>query len=140
MSDPTYGQIAEQNNVNALLDALGDVSITDAEHAALRWLAGWEAHAVRDIAAVIGKARRHGVPTGECAHPSTTHAGSVEAAVEVSTPLIAGMVVIVTIRSCLDCSQLIASTTLWRGDGSGPVLAGPYAALTKPPQGGGTDD
>ena len=41
-----------------LLDALGSVSISDAERQSLVWLAGFEAHTVENIAGVISRARQ----------------------------------------------------------------------------------
>jgi hypothetical protein len=40
------------------LDALDDVPLSDGERASLTWLAGFEAHTVENIAAVITRARR----------------------------------------------------------------------------------
>jgi hypothetical protein len=44
--------------LTVLLDALGSVSISDAERRSLVWLAGFEAHTVENLAAVISRARR----------------------------------------------------------------------------------
>ena len=44
--------------LTVLLDALGGVSISDAERASLTWLAGCEAHTVKNIAEVIIRARQ----------------------------------------------------------------------------------
>ena len=41
-----------------LLDALDGVPLSDGERASLAWLAGFEAHTVENIAAVITRARR----------------------------------------------------------------------------------
>lgn len=43
-----------------LLDALDGVVISDAERASLTWLAGFEAHTVEPLAAVITRAREVG--------------------------------------------------------------------------------
>jgi hypothetical protein len=40
-----------------LLDALDGVALSDAERASLAWLAGFEAHTVENVAAVITRAR-----------------------------------------------------------------------------------
>jgi hypothetical protein len=45
--------------LTVLLDALGDVPISDAERRSLVWLAGFEAHTVENVAAVITRARQH---------------------------------------------------------------------------------
>jgi hypothetical protein len=44
--------------LTVLLDALGGVPISDAEHRSLVWLAGFEAHTVENVAAVITRARQ----------------------------------------------------------------------------------
>ncbi len=49
--------------LTVLLDALGGVPISDAEHRSLVWLAGFEAHTVENIAAVITRARQTPQPT-----------------------------------------------------------------------------
>jgi hypothetical protein len=41
-----------------LLDALGSIPISHAEHRFLVWLAGFETHAVKNIAEVIIRARQ----------------------------------------------------------------------------------
>jgi hypothetical protein len=41
-----------------LLDALGGIPVTDAEHRTLAWVCGFEAHTVEHLAAVIRRARR----------------------------------------------------------------------------------
>jgi len=48
---------AQARNLRLLTDALRGVHISEAERASLQWLAGWEAHTVRHIAAVIARAR-----------------------------------------------------------------------------------
>lgn len=47
-----------------LLDALGGVSISEAERRSLVWLAGFEAHTVENIAEVIIRARQ--IPEPRC--------------------------------------------------------------------------
>jgi hypothetical protein len=44
--------------LTVLLDALGSVPISDAERRSLVWLAGFEAHTVENVAAVITRARQ----------------------------------------------------------------------------------
>jgi hypothetical protein len=44
--------------LTVLLDGLGGVPISDAERRSLVWLAGFEAHTVENIAAVISRARQ----------------------------------------------------------------------------------
>ncbi|MGH3896914.1 MAG: hypothetical protein ACRDTA_01420 [Pseudonocardiaceae bacterium] len=44
--------------LTVLLDALGGVPISEAERRSLVWLAGFEAHTVENIAAVITRAGR----------------------------------------------------------------------------------
>jgi hypothetical protein len=43
--------------MTVLLDALSGVPISDAERRSLVWLAGFEAHTVENVAAVIRRAR-----------------------------------------------------------------------------------
>jgi hypothetical protein len=44
--------------LTVLLDALGGVTISDAERRSLIWLAGFEAHTVENITEVIIRARQ----------------------------------------------------------------------------------
>ena len=44
--------------LTVLLDALGGVSVSEAERRSLVWLAGFEAHTVENIAEVITRARQ----------------------------------------------------------------------------------
>jgi hypothetical protein len=44
--------------LTVLLDALDGVALSDAERASLAWLAGFEAHTVENVAAVITRARQ----------------------------------------------------------------------------------
>lgn len=48
----------QANNLAVLLDALDGVALSNSERASLTWLAGFEAHTVENIAAVITRARR----------------------------------------------------------------------------------
>ncbi|MGH3798305.1 MAG: hypothetical protein ACRDSP_25945 [Pseudonocardiaceae bacterium] len=43
-----------------LLDAVGDMAISDAERRTLAWLSGWERHTVENLAALITRARQTG--------------------------------------------------------------------------------
>ncbi len=52
-----HGQAAR---LAVLLDALDGVVISDAERASLAWLAGFEASTVKNVAAVITRARQAG--------------------------------------------------------------------------------
>jgi hypothetical protein len=56
---PTASLSPEQaNKLAVLLDALDGVPLSDGERASLAWLAGFEAHTVENIAAVITRARQ----------------------------------------------------------------------------------
>ena len=44
--------------LTVLLDALDGVALSDTERASLAWLAGFEAHTVENVAAVITRARQ----------------------------------------------------------------------------------
>jgi hypothetical protein len=56
---PTASLSPEQaNKLAVLLDALDGVPLSDGERASLTWLAGFEAHTVENIAAVITRARQ----------------------------------------------------------------------------------
>jgi hypothetical protein len=48
----------QADRLAVLLDALDGVPLSDGERASLTWLAGFEAHTVENIAAVITRARR----------------------------------------------------------------------------------
>ncbi|MBA2695071.1 MAG: hypothetical protein H0U62_04325 [Actinobacteria bacterium] len=48
---------AQAEQLAILLDAVGHVRITDAEQASLEWLSGFEVATVKNIAAVIRRAR-----------------------------------------------------------------------------------
>ena len=47
----------QRRQLGILLTALAGVHISEVERASLEWLAGWEASTVRNIAAVIARAR-----------------------------------------------------------------------------------
>lgn len=47
-----------------LLDALGDVALTDYERACLTWVAAWEVHMVATLAALMERARVAGYEAG----------------------------------------------------------------------------
>ena len=52
------GGPGQASKLAVLLDSLDGVAISDAERASLAWLAGFEAHTVANIAAVITRARQ----------------------------------------------------------------------------------
>jgi hypothetical protein len=69
MEDPPYRWImrvngdagtAQSTRLTVLLDALDGVALADGERASLTWHAGFEAHTVKNIAAVITRPERPG--------------------------------------------------------------------------------
>ena len=57
-SDPLPLPGWQSTRLTTLLDALGGIPISDAEHRTLAWVCGFEAHTVEHLAAVIRRARR----------------------------------------------------------------------------------
>ncbi|MGH3884165.1 MAG: hypothetical protein ACRDSG_17300 [Pseudonocardiaceae bacterium] len=66
----------EANHLAMMLDALDGVVISDAERASLAWLAGFEAHTVEHITAMIARARAAAPPGGCSAATGCSTGGS----------------------------------------------------------------
>ncbi|HEX2301419.1 MAG TPA: hypothetical protein VHH34_23455 [Pseudonocardiaceae bacterium] len=47
----------QRDRLALLLDAVGDVPISDAERRTLAWLSGWERDTVENVAALISRAQ-----------------------------------------------------------------------------------
>ena len=52
-----YPGFYSRDRLAVLLDAVGDLPLSDAERRTLYWLSGWEQDTVENIAAVIRRAR-----------------------------------------------------------------------------------
>ena len=52
-----YCGFYRRDQLAVLLDAVGDLPLSDAERRTLYWLSGWEQDTVENIAAVIRRAR-----------------------------------------------------------------------------------
>jgi DNA-binding CsgD family transcriptional regulator len=50
----------KEKNMDLLLNALGNIDLTDAEKRSLEWLAGWEAETIQNICSAIEKTKNRG--------------------------------------------------------------------------------
>ncbi|MGH3796097.1 MAG: hypothetical protein ACRDSP_14540 [Pseudonocardiaceae bacterium] len=60
MSTTTALPYHHPDQLAVLLDAVGEMAISDAERRTLAWLSGWEKDTVENLAALITRARQTG--------------------------------------------------------------------------------
>lgn len=55
-----YDGYYNRDRLATLLDAVGDMSISDSERRTLYWLSDWELHTIENVAALLTRARQAG--------------------------------------------------------------------------------